>query len=1261
MRVLLLLFLFVFIYCIRGFGQDTHVGDMKVIATPNVASLGIFGQIPVSKYNGLPQIDIPLHTIQSGAFSLPVSLNYHAGGNRPDHHPGWTGMGFGLNASGYITRIRKGAIDEMLSNSFYFLYSYLDNYHLLADPNWSTTTYLDNALKTYDTGFIKRDWQPDEFMFSVNGLSGSFYLDHTGKWIVRNKGETNVVVETVETKLDFELASVLPNHEPAIIPRIFYKFVLRDPQGNKYVFGGVDNAIEFGRPNAKPPKYTFSSDYYIYLDDQATGIVATTWMLTSIDCPGARNIKFEYEREGVQIVTTSNTFSDKFVYDNGNWTGSHPSSDGYINLYSNFLTNPAHLKKISCFDETILSPTEELVFYRSPSKELTFLRSFMMSNFLGYADLANGQYNDNEFDQYRILSYDKWFKLDSIVINKRGNEYGIFQDLPLDHSKTICFNYIENTNERLKLKQVYTKGRGKEKFNSGYQFEYNTTPLPKYNSLKTDHWGFFNNNNSFLAQYIPNPETGPFVTIQGVIDKNVAIPALPNMKEPVFAYGQAEILNKIIYPTGGYSKFYYGPHRYNKYLKKWPFQIVDTTERIAGGLRIDSIEAYDPVANQKIKRIYHYKKNFILGQSGSSGILSAVPLYLKEFSGSVGVSDFNYWTWSIDPYNPMTFTNGNHVTYGEVTEEIPGSGYIVSKFTNFDGVGNMDEAVTYVGNLTNNYSVQQTIPGKSGDLERGLLLEESIYDNAKQLLKKTSKEYTTNPLRFQEIVRSVDVDLVFYRVVPPENFSKLLRASATPISTYYPATVTTTTTTYNGTDEAVSRSTFSYDKYRNVIDHRTNTSNGDTLRTLTSYPFDYVIPVAATEVRAKEILELQKNYASAKAIESVVQKKRSGTSTYLTISAQRQDYESVSLLPKAIQKIDLIDGIGDFAFSNYSSNKINIDSRFMNKQVMQYDLLGNPIEVRKENNVREVYLWGHMGRFPVARIIGSRYDTVTKYINTYLLNYGDDFQKEQQLASLRAAFANKVQVQIFTYTYDPLVGMTSETDAAGKTIHYEYDPFGRLDLVRDQHGNMLKKYCYNYKGDVIDCGVYGNDAMSKLFTRNNCQINYAGAEHLYELPAGVFVSMVSKADANSQALANINSNGQNDANLRGVCKLILYARVEYQNYTNHILDESPDEKWEEIRADMYLRFYYDAACTQPAPANDLQLFVKMDNEALLHGGGGSEMVEATCNGQSQLVEYAVAVKQQTSQRNGPSGSWQVINEKNFYHRLQESRFILIAP
>lgn len=49
-----------------------------------------------------------------------------------------------------------------------------------------------------------------------------------------------------------------------------------------------------------------------------------------------------------------------------------------------------------------------------------------------------------------------------------------------------------------------------------------------------------------------------------------------------------------------------------------------------------------------------------------------------------------------------------------------------------------------------------------------------------------------------------------------------------------------------------------------------------------------------------------------------------------------------------------------------------------------------------------------------------------------------------------------------TFTYDPLRGVTAQTDAAGRTTTYEYDALGRLVRTRDEQGRILTEQEYHY-------------------------------------------------------------------------------------------------------------------------------------------------------------------------------------------------------
>ncbi|MGZ5192165.1 MAG: hypothetical protein ACXWCZ_14240, partial [Flavisolibacter sp.] len=49
-----------------------------------------------------------------------------------------------------------------------------------------------------------------------------------------------------------------------------------------------------------------------------------------------------------------------------------------------------------------------------------------------------------------------------------------------------------------------------------------------------------------------------------------------------------------------------------------------------------------------------------------------------------------------------------------------------------------------------------------------------------------------------------------------------------------------------------------------------------------------------------------------------------------------------------------------------------------------------------------------------------------------------------------------------TYSYLPLIGMNTESDANNRITYYEYDEFGRLKLIRNEDQNILKVFEYKF-------------------------------------------------------------------------------------------------------------------------------------------------------------------------------------------------------
>jgi YD repeat-containing protein len=53
--------------------------------------------------------------------------------------------------------------------------------------------------------------------------------------------------------------------------------------------------------------------------------------------------------------------------------------------------------------------------------------------------------------------------------------------------------------------------------------------------------------------------------------------------------------------------------------------------------------------------------------------------------------------------------------------------------------------------------------------------------------------------------------------------------------------------------------------------------------------------------------------------------------------------------------------------------------------------------------------------------------------------------------------------QMTTYTYTPLVGMSSQCDVDNRVTYYNYDALGRLIVIMDQDRNIVKSVGYHYK------------------------------------------------------------------------------------------------------------------------------------------------------------------------------------------------------
>lgn len=139
-------------------------------------------------------------------------------------------------------------------------------------------------------------------------------------------------------------------------------------------------------------------------------------------------------------------------------------------------------------------------------------------------------------------------------------------------------------------------------------------------------------------------------------------------------------------------------------------------------------------------------------------------------------------------------------------------------------------------------------------------------------------------------------------------------------------------------------------------------------------------------------------------------------------------------------------------------------------QIDAYDDKGNILQSTSKDGITTAYFWGYNQKRLVATVVGNTYSNSvsTSGISLSKMNRIDlsESDMRNELNKLRLGLPNSL---VTTYTYNPIVGLSSATDPKSQTVYYEYDTMGRLILIRDQNRNIIKKICYGYTGQVTDC------------------------------------------------------------------------------------------------------------------------------------------------------------------------------------------------
>ncbi len=189
-------------------------------------------------------------------------------------------------------------------------------------------------------------------------------------------------------------------------------------------------------------------------------------------------------------------------------------------------------------------------------------------------------------------------------------------------------------------------------------------------------------------------------------------------------------------------------------------------------------------------------------------------------------------------------------------------------------------------------------------------------------------------------------------------------------------------------------------------------------------------------------------------------------------------YESTNgyYFPKEKYNLEKKDGVNFISIKDNNGIKSDLFYRVHN---ITYNNDGNISSSKKEDDILTSYYWGNDRTYIEATFENYSYDDLISNTNlTSLLNELENFNdlSTEILHNSLVVLNNNIRKQIpnnvtvRTFTYSPLIGMTSQTDPNGRTTYYEYDDFGRLEFIRDQDYNIVKMYDYHYVNDLTEEG-----------------------------------------------------------------------------------------------------------------------------------------------------------------------------------------------
>lgn len=1056
-----------------------------------------YGDYPVGYFTGIPDISIPLHQVDFYGYKFPLTLKYHPSGIKAGGHVDPSGLGWTLFCGGEISRTVHNVPDESADFKKGIQANPLDGMYY---------KYVKNLADGYADGSMAGDLSYDEF--NVTLPDGTFF-----KFYIQNDNNGGYKIYTNPAPLPVKITFEYLSHPG---PWAYINsFTIIDEQGIKYYFANTEHATgKYGS--------TFT----------------TSWKLTEITLPNTdKTIRFTYKSTN-DVIIPKKGYS-RLIRDSvgqiscvvclgcpfGKYVGSVPKGNKtswVVNDYSQDNLN---------FSLGVLIP--ESIFFGDHSIDFSYDEvrpgggSFMCHK------LNNIALNDVNkkvfFNMSSVDGFGAITKLDSLRIQ------GQQQNLPL----TYKFDYTTHA------------------INAGL-----AGPWPAY-----DHWGFLlpiwvnvldrnevsNNCTGFgsMATYnLPNFDVDVawpvnptdeclFETWTGTDLKPRYRTKLGNANREPYAVPELT-LNRIDYPTGGYTLFEYESNKFKSSEFSTANQILS-----AGGYRIKTISSY---TNGTLSERKTYKYGVNESGYGYAPVEPSAKAYQRTYIDWDNIPDTGGFGSNVR-FRERSFSSDN---FASLLGSLPPVMY--------------DEVAEYIGDENGNigktiykYNIMKRLPPEeggygadhlqinpvTGDMyvlqdelwKYGQLGAKEVYrnENSAYTLKQKLEQhwdYPSGGTRLDDRSGFYMYDRAIISSTPTnqaqESYRECFKPNVFQSTPHYILTgkaALTESITTNYTDQSnplTVRETYNYDTYGHLSDKTTVNSNATVYRTAYKYPYDR---------NSNDFLNESLNTANTDALDALVSKnivapviQESHYFGQNAVTTKRTDY--------------LLFGGKPFPQSIKSKN----DAFAIEENITyaQYDNYGNPLQYKGRDGITTGLLWGYNGQYLVAKVAGADYATASSKITQSVLDAPSDDQALRNALNNLRTIPNTL---VTTYTYLPSIGMTSATDPGGHTTYYEYDGFNRLSIVRDQDKNILKKICYNYAGQPESCmetappvQIFWNDEQSGSFTRSDCDPGYTGSSVTYTVPAHTYSSIISKDDANAIAQTDIANNGPNYANANGTCE-----------------------------------------------------------------------------------------------------------------------------